>query len=267
MTVTTRNSRMFENPALKSGRYSVSHPEDPYEQVPADDAFVRFVDMDGRVVLKHTFTGDPQHLVPMGPADFKKFTIKQEAPWINAPDLEQIGHDLLEMYPELAPARRVNICFTWERKGGKEEGYTRYEKAVRLGADARILGGFDYRVWLAADHIRAHRVRAIDVEAMLFHALLHVRAGQPKSHEFFGFTHEFNRYGAWRHGLRVAAVTAHQMELLPSDTDAANDIDITERVQEELKRVNAERPAPPWMSVAGAMDDDADGDADEGDEG
>lgn len=264
MTATKANPhRMYESvPVLEQGRHVVDNPYDTYNAVPVDDAFVRYVDGTGRVLVQHSAKGERQNLVTMSEEELKKVAVKEELLWIEAPDLETIAADLLESRKELHFASQVRIAYRWVRKGGKVDDRYRYEAAERVPSKLQRELGIDYFVWLAADHIRSAGVIAWHVEAMLYHALMHVTGGRPRPHEFSGFRSELTYYGPWRYDLRVAAVAVQQLALL-SDEQDEEDVEqvISDRVQAELDRLDVERPTPPWMSSVGAIDDD------EGDEG
>ena len=132
----------------------------------------------------------------------------REHEYLEAPDLEELAEELIAEHGDVAgDAGSFAIDFAWKAEGGAARGAPVLGKAVKLSGLAAWYGGAQFVIWLAADHAWSHQLTRRQVEALLFHQLMHVRAdpesGRPylAPHDAEVFRAELERYGAWREGL------------------------------------------------------------------
>lgn len=126
-------------------------------------------------------------------------------------DIARIAASLIGRHPQdFKHLPNAPILYRWKREGGKNAGKLRLGQCRHLDAVARHFAGSEFLIWLAADHLRAHRFTARQVEAAIFHELLHIElAGDDKPrlaiapHDFEGFGRELAVYGPWRGDLRI----------------------------------------------------------------
>lgn len=152
-----------------------------------------------------------------------------EADYADSTMLDTLVGDLIEACAELRFLHQTTIKALWRAKGGKSKG-----KPVlgKVQAASGLLGFFcpaEWVLWIAADHAAEMRLTAWQLEACVFHELLHFdedvddETGESKitlrAHDFEGFGQEVERYGAWELGLQGAARHFEQLTLPTDDSD------------------------------------------------
>ena len=122
-----------------------------------------------------------------------------------APDVEAIARALI--WSGIVPRihNELSIKYLWKKSGGK-----------KLGACAKPSGltgyfaGCDFVIWLAYDHVIEKGLTRYQVEALVYHELLHVNYDYDSNdnlkpvlydHEFEGFKEEIEFYGFWRENI------------------------------------------------------------------
>lgn len=160
--------------------------------------------------------GDPDRPALAPRADAFKLEGKEFLP---APDIEAIAEALISHHA-FPWAGEVIISYYWRDKGGTSQGKSVLGKCVKLSGLAKVGIGGDFVIWLAADTVRERGLTAWQLEAAIYHELLHVGwdddADKPgvESHQFEGFLAELREYGAWHEDL--ASMTATQLPLFSS---------------------------------------------------
>lgn len=190
----------------------------------------------------------PRRAYPVPVTEDFEDSIGVRQPFISAIDLGHIGRALIEMYPELELLNMVGWEFLWQQTGSTAGGMKQWGHAKKADDLLRwYAGGIKWTFWLAADAFRLLGASVAQIEAAVWHELLHAgvnKRGKPtnRPHDFEGFTSEVQRYGLWTGGLRrlgivlpdapvqlplpldgIAAVwpgDAAEAELNPAETDA-----------------------------------------------
>jgi hypothetical protein len=168
--------------------------------------------------------GDPDAPVKVPPASY--FGDKEYA---DAPALERIAQALINCYAELGLLHEVRVRVLWRAKGGKTRGKVTLGKCQKPTGLLGLYADCDFLVWIAADHCRDYHLSAWQLEAALYHELLHITLDESdeddaeerlvlRDHEFGGFLRELERYPDWHTDLRRMRETV-QPEL-PWDTEA-----------------------------------------------
>lgn len=128
--------------------------------------------------------------------------------------LAELAEELIARYPYLQEAAQdLRIKYLWKAKGGAKGGKATLGKCVKTSGLASFYSSADFVVWLAADHAWAFELNAEQVEALLFHELLHIGkeatdAGAVyyvRPHDFEGFRAEVHEYGFWSADIKEAA--------------------------------------------------------------
>lgn len=108
----------------------------------------------------------------------------------------------------------VTIDFLWKAKGGTSGGNLVLGKCIKNSGLARHYSNYtDYTVWIAADHSRSYGFNRWQLEALIFHELLHIDYEEPeeegaaavkgtKGHDAELFYSEIEEYGLWRRSLQ-----------------------------------------------------------------
>jgi hypothetical protein len=100
-----------------------------------------------------------------------------------------------------------SIVYLWKAKGGTPGGTATLGKCLKISGDKTLFsGGKDFEIWFAADHADAMQLTNYQMEALIYHELLHVAKQEDedgkvklgvKGHDFEGFVPEIERYGFW----------------------------------------------------------------------
>lgn len=158
-------------------------------------------------------------IYPPADADF-------EGEFRDAPELEDLAHALIGQHSEIAFLREWNIRVLWKREGpaagpGKETA----GRCKALSGELAYFAASDWLIWLAADACRFAQLSPREIEALLFHELLHcclkgkdeIRPGT-RGHDFEGFVLEVERYGEWSQELKGAGRAFRQLTLFDPET-------------------------------------------------
>lgn len=156
-------------------------------------------------------------------ARFALVGVSKTVEFLEAPELESIAGQLLAECDELddLEANGASIRFLWKREGGKSQGRETLGKATKMSGLAAHYADCDFVVWLAADHCRARELTNHQIEALVFHELLHCTASETPNgtkfgtvgHDFEFFASEVQRYGLWREELEKANEACAQRSL------------------------------------------------------
>lgn len=186
-------------------------------------------------------SGDPDEAYPLPP-------LKGE--FTPAPDLAQIGNELMDKALHLPP--ELQVTFLWKARGGSSSGRDVLGKCQKPGGLLAYFSETHYVVWLAADHIDGLPMSRFQVEALLYHELLHIDVEQDedgalkcsmRGHDLEEFRDVVSRYGFWKED--VAGFVRTVQRLLPG-------FEIENEVQ------NPVRPVRPGSELVTALMDDDD---------
>ncbi len=136
-----------------------------------------------------------------------------------APELLRIGDALIARHETLfKPLRGLHVAYLWKRAGGTTAGKATLGRCVKASGLARHFSKADAIVWLAADHCRAARLSAYQVEALLFRELLRLHVDEDGKvrvvgYDFAGFNREIVEYGLWQRELVDAGRAIQQLQL------------------------------------------------------
>lgn len=131
--------------------------------------------------------------------------------FLEEPSLTDQGVRLIHKHDDLHWLDGFTVRFLWKEKGGQSSGQLRLGKCILTSGLARFFGACDYVIWIAADHVRRTEMSHEQIEALLYHELLHcemvtdddsdeVRAGV-RGHDVETFYAEVAKYGLWRPSL------------------------------------------------------------------
>lgn len=142
--------------------------------------------------------------------------------FLTAPELVRVAERLIDGCPELEHLAGVPIRWFWKKKGPKSGDKGAYGKCLKAGGLIAALANTDFYAWLAADLCRDAGITNRQLEALVFHELLHLERREDKDgnetyelrgHDFAGFAPELSRYGAWTHELGEARDAFAQLGL------------------------------------------------------
>lgn len=137
-------------------------------------------------------------------------------------EMEEIGVELIDRYPELVRLRDARIGYCWKQNGGETNGKVTLGKCTKPSGLLRYYAHLDFVVWCAADHCREWSFTNHQLEALIYHELCHAgveidKHGQVKyvirPHEVEMFTGELDRYGLWMDDLTRAKHAFDQVTL------------------------------------------------------
>lgn len=140
-----------------------------------------------------------------------------------SPELRRVGEALLDHYTDTTFQHihenlggMPSFAWLWRAKGGKSGGNDVLAKITAPSGLARFYAGVDFVIWVGLDNLRALEPQRWQVEALLYHELLHIgaienvdkRTGEIyfesltlKGHDAELFIEEVTRYGMWRNNL------------------------------------------------------------------
>ena len=142
-----------------------------------------------------------------------------------APELEKVGEDLIQLAPELGDleAYPPKIVYVWRETARKKQGKTSLGYSNKVSGLARFFGKCDWVIEIGADICRELKITRFQIEALLFHELNHIdvvvddESGdvsyKVRAEEFYAFSTELRRYGAWFTDLERASDAFAQMPL------------------------------------------------------
>lgn len=139
--------------------------------------------------------------------------------FIPAPELEAIGRQLIERFEnDFAHIYEANILYLWKQKGGASGGKATLGKCVRptglakhfaMKNDDGLPVKVDFVVWAAADYARKYELTTRQIQALIFHELMHTHWDDGKlvirTHEFEGFAREIEEFGMWNNSIKKIA--------------------------------------------------------------
>lgn len=143
----------------------------------------------------------------------------EDTDWLPAEDLEKIADRLIETKPDLKHLYDFQVAYFWKRAGGKKAGQPVMGQCSKVSGKMKAFApGAHFMVWLAADHAREQETTAYQVEAFVFHELLHTGVSDKKlpvirPHDWQGFDSELREYGLYYDILQAAGSAFQQLRM------------------------------------------------------
>lgn len=133
------------------------------------------------------------------------------AEWLEPETLRELADNLIGDYEELNFLEGHQVRYLLKIEGGKKGGRGTFGKCIVTSGLVKHFGEAEWVIWLAADHCREAEFDDLQVEALLYHELLHCAlkgkaedVPSAKGHDFELFRQEFERYGFWSESAKVA---------------------------------------------------------------
>lgn len=147
--------------------------------------------------------------------------------YVEAPSLANLAEELIGRHGFLDDLKHCDIRWYWKRKTGVSKGRVKIGFMKRASDLLGHFTGADFIGWLSATTARDGRFTDDQVEAAVFHQLLHIGSDDKGNwifvpHDFEGFAQEVRHYGTWTEGLKLggtAFVAAQQMGLFDATAD------------------------------------------------
>lgn len=193
----------------------------------------------------HTITGDDQRFSGAGASDGdgERFPVPSDSDfrgklYRDAPELADIAEGLISKHGFLSELINAEIRYYWRRKTGVSKGRVKIGYCKRASDLLGHFSGADFLIWLSATTARDGKFTPRQVEAAIFHQLLHIETDDEGNfisarHDFEGFAQEIRHYGTWTEDLKLAVPAfkaAEQMGLFDLDDDGIEDDDEDEGV-------------------------------------
>lgn len=169
--------------------------------------------------------GDPDARAQIPPQHSTRFLTRDGIgrEYGDGSDIQIIAELLIDRCAELAPLEGLDIRYLWRKKGRKKGGRLTLGTCQKLSGLARYgLGGGEFLIILDAENCDLHNLTAWQLEALVFHELLHISPPDEEdptsqyelvSHDFEGFSAELKRYGLWHRDARRIAPAFEQARL------------------------------------------------------
>lgn len=159
----------------------------------------------------------------------------------DAPELADIAEGLIGQHGFLSELINCEIRYYWRRKTGVSKGRVKIGYCKRASDLLGHFSGADFIIWLSATTARDGKFTPRQVEAAIFHQLLHIETDDEGNfisarHDFEGFAQEIRTYGVWTEDLKVARSAfraGEQMGLFDMDDDGIEDDEDLEDDREE----------------------------------
>lgn len=131
--------------------------------------------------------------------------------FLEASDIARVAYRVMESKPlYFTHAANLDIQYLWKRTGGKDGGRTKLGACQKPSGLLRYFAGVDFIIWIGADTCRDAQLTHQQMEALVFHELLHVSLDDNdkpmvRPHDFEGFAAEITEYGFWRPDVKNIA--------------------------------------------------------------
>ncbi len=146
----------------------------------------------------------------------------EDAEFIPSPDLQEMMDNLIGKDPSLAFIDSFQVHVLWKQKGGASSGRPILGKCVKTSGALRFYSQQHFLIWLAADHVRQAEFDDHQIEALLFHEMLHIDEKETpegetlpaiRGHDAELFTREIEEYGIWEPSMGPLAKAFKQLTL------------------------------------------------------
>jgi hypothetical protein len=214
---------------------SVSGPDGEQQEIAAANGWRDFYRVDpetGEILERETYSGESVTIGQIKDWIGKRET-EAEFPFpsatafesdgrrlnfIPAPELQIIVEELIERDGRFVHLQTLGVDVHWKRKGGRAFGAASLTSGkLALHTDAA------FQLWIAADNCRVNNLSPHQMEALIFHELLHCEVHEDKpvmrQHEWEGFAEEINQYGLWFTGMQRIGAAVKQLELFDDEEE------------------------------------------------
>lgn len=123
-------------------------------------------------------------------------------------ELTALGAHVIAKHPELNWLAEWRVDFLWKAEGGESKGNATLGRCTTAKSLLKHYSRAHWIIWLAADHLGRAEFTDRQVEAVLYHELLHCRLGgitgdipSVRGHDAEIFYGEVVRYGLYEPGL------------------------------------------------------------------
>lgn len=143
---------------------------------------------------------------------------------------ERLAEKLAERYDsKFGLLRDLKITYLWQAKGGKSNGQAVYGKCQKPAGLLRHYTRSDIVIALAANWALGAALTRFQIEAILFHELLHIQIDEEtgaislRGHDIAEFAEGVEEYGFWHAGLRdfAGAIQGRLDEIVESPLGGA----------------------------------------------
>lgn len=193
----------------------------------------------GDVTALNTITDNDQRFSGAGATDDgERFPVPPDSKfngrlYRDAPELADIAEGLISKRGFLSELMNAEIRYCWRRKTGVSKGRVKIGYCKRASDLLGHFSGADFIIWLSATTARDGKFTPRQVEAAIFHQLLHIETDDEGNfisarHDFEGFAQEIRHYGTWAEDLKLAVPAfkaAEQMSLFGLDDEGIEDDD------------------------------------------
>lgn len=157
----------------------------------------------------------------------------EQTTFLPAPEIARMGAHLIATCPELGHLVTASIDYAWKRTGGKTNGMAKLAGCDKTSPYTTYRTGYQFVIWLAADHCRAILTTQQQFEAVIFDHLMRAdidpETSKPTTRhpDVVTFTATVERYGAFTSELSrardvfVQAPLVPGIDLVPFTTEAA----------------------------------------------
>lgn len=187
--------------------------------------------------------------------------------FLEAPDIAKVAMRVMERKPKYFDAIvDLDIQYLWKRTGGSDGGRAKLGACQKPSGLLRYFSGVNFVIWIGADTCRDAQLSYQQMEALVFHQLLHCSLDDNdkpmlRPHDFEGFAAEITEYGFWKPDVKGIA-NAVQGRLFEDPAamreSAALAVERGERVAQEFRDLLGAREGVTVRTWAGGIDDDPD---------
>jgi hypothetical protein len=148
--------------------------------------------------------------------------------FIDAADLEEMALRLISRHQtRFGPLGRLGIVFQWKAKGGRSQGKVTLGRCQKTAGLLKKFSKADLVIWAARDNCEDLHLSFKQMEALIFHELLHADVDTEykpiiKPHEFEGFSFELQEYGTWSRDLEHASRAFRQTSFFDEERTAGD---------------------------------------------
>ena len=98
------------------------------------------------------------------------------AGWLEAPELANVGRELIGDREDLEHLAHASICYLWKRKAPSERGAPKPAGVTPKGGGPQgYRAGSDFFIWVAADLARQRALTRPAIVALVRHQLFHIK--------------------------------------------------------------------------------------------
>ncbi len=150
-----------------------------------------------------------------------------DARFMDSAFLQMVMDDLVARTdrPLLSSLRDQSVAVLWKKTGGKTHGKSTLGKATKPSGLLAHFADLDFIIWIAADHVREYALNDLQLEALVYHELLHcdydTETEEPTiaGHDAELFLSELDLYGGWMSDLLRVIQHAQQLPLALFDEE------------------------------------------------